>query len=154
MEAALLSGDTVFGISVDFAKCFDRIPHGVLLALVEQMGLPPEIARPVRAMYLNLRRRFKIGAVVGEAFCSTNGILAGRFGDHQPTYRSPEELANMQRQYVELGLMHRISFSDFLKVGCRTNHHHLNAASESESLCEGKRGEVIFALVDVAHSRL
>ena len=64
--------------------------------------------------------------------CSTNGILAGRFGDHNPTYRSPEELANMQRQYVELGLMHRISFSDFLKVGCRTNRHPLNAAGERE----------------------
>ena len=77
VEAALLAGDALFGISFDFAKCFDRIPHGIVLQLAEEMGLPYTILRPIGAMYRNLRRRFCVGAAVGEAFSSTNGILQG-----------------------------------------------------------------------------
>ena len=34
--------------SFDFAKCFDRIPHGIMLQLVSEMGLPPTLLRPIR----------------------------------------------------------------------------------------------------------
>ena len=66
--------------------------------------------------------------------CSTSGILAGRYGNHEPSHWPPEVLANMQRQYVELGLMHRISFSDFLKVGAV----HVGCG-EGENQCESER---------------
>ena len=77
VEAALLSGKPVFGICFDFAKCFDRIPHNILLELVERMGLAPRVLRPIRTMYRGLQRRFRVGAYVGSAFQSTNGILQG-----------------------------------------------------------------------------
>ena len=73
----MLTGDTLFGVSFDFAKCFDRIPHGIMLRLVGEMGLPTELLRPIGAMYAGLRRRFRMGAFVGQSFRSTNGILQG-----------------------------------------------------------------------------
>eukprot|EP00973_Karenia_brevis_P052342 7273917-Karenia_brevis.AAC.1 len=33
IEQQLLEGGCLYGISLDYAKCFDRIPHGILLRL-------------------------------------------------------------------------------------------------------------------------
>ena len=38
--AALLAGEDLFGVSYDYAKCFDRIPHGILLRLIDELGDP------------------------------------------------------------------------------------------------------------------
>jgi hypothetical protein len=48
--------------------------------------------------------------------CPSNNILAGRYLNHVPGNNTPEELASFQRQYVDLGLMHRVTFSDFLSA--------------------------------------
>ena len=77
MEDALLGGEPLHGLALDFAKCFDRVPQGLTLDLVEKMGLHPRIMTPLRAMYAKLRRRFKLPSGVGEAYSVTNGILQG-----------------------------------------------------------------------------
>ena len=77
IEHALLTGGSIGGVSLDYTKCFDRVPHEVMLRLVSEMGLPLLLVRPIRAMYQGLRRRFRVGASVGQAFLSTNGILQG-----------------------------------------------------------------------------
>ena len=77
MEDALLGGEPLYGLALDFAKCFDRVPQSLTLELVEKMGLHPRILTPLQAMYHNLRRRFKYSMGVGAEFMVTNGILQG-----------------------------------------------------------------------------
>ena len=80
VEKALLQGDAraLWGFTIDFAKCFDRVPHEISLALATEWGAHDRIMRPLRAAYSTLERRFKIGGVgVGEPFRCTNGILQG-----------------------------------------------------------------------------
>ena len=77
VEAALLEGKPLYGVRFDYAKCFDQVPHSILLPLVAQMGLPPRLTKPLEAMYSRLLRRFKVAGGVGEIFLATNGILQG-----------------------------------------------------------------------------
>jgi hypothetical protein len=77
VEAALLSGEGLVGVYFDYAKCFDRIPHGILMAVARATGLPEVICRPLEAMMACMRRRFRLAAGVGEAFVSSNGVLQG-----------------------------------------------------------------------------
>ena len=46
--------------------------------------------------------------------CPINGILAGRFLGKAPANTSHANRVLWQKQYVDLGLMHRVTFSDFL----------------------------------------
>ena len=48
-----------------------------MLRLVREMGLPSSVLRPISAMYKGSRRRFRVGASVGQAFRLTNGSLQG-----------------------------------------------------------------------------
>ncbi|KAJ9468171.1 RNA-directed DNA polymerase from mobile element jockey [Diplonema papillatum] len=59
-------------VALDFAQCFDRVMQGIVLSLAEEMGLD---ARILRAMYLGMKRRFKLPLGVGSEFEVTNGIL-------------------------------------------------------------------------------
>ncbi|KAJ9440356.1 RNA-directed DNA polymerase from mobile element jockey [Diplonema papillatum] len=64
-------------VALDFAKCFDRVPQGIVLRLAEEMGLDARILRPLRAMYRGMKRRFKLPLGVGSEFEVTNGTLQG-----------------------------------------------------------------------------
>ena len=81
LEKAVLSGDDtdqVWGFTIDYAKCFDRVPHEIVLSLAEEWGAHWRILGPLRAAYTAMERRFKLGDVgVGGAFRTTNGILQG-----------------------------------------------------------------------------
>eukprot|EP00660_Eupelagonema_oceanica_P019607 gene19607-biopygen16350 len=77
LEAAILNGEPLYGLSIDWAKCFDRLPQGILLRLLERMGLAERVLRPLRTMYARLRRRFRAAGGVGGEFLATNGILQG-----------------------------------------------------------------------------
>eukprot|EP00973_Karenia_brevis_P084880 11778566-Karenia_brevis.AAC.1 len=59
VERALLDGSPLYGISFDFKKCFDMVPHDVMFRLVEELGMVREILGPLRSIYCNLRRRFR-----------------------------------------------------------------------------------------------
>ena len=77
VEHATLYGEEVAGVTTDFRKCFDLIPHDILLKLVKELGLSDKILRTVTDVYRRLRRRFKFPSGVGEEFATTNGILQG-----------------------------------------------------------------------------
>eukprot|EP00662_Eupelagonemidae_sp_cell21_P057404 gene57404-biopygen32076 len=77
LENALLRGEPLYGLSLDWSKCFDRLPQGIMLRLVEELGMSPRVLGPLRAMYARLTRRFRAGGGVGSAFTATNGILQG-----------------------------------------------------------------------------
>ena len=77
VEEALLSNKPLTGAFLDYAKCFDRLPHGVLLSLAHRAGMDEMVLRPLRAIYADLERRFKVGGGIGLPFKPTNGILQG-----------------------------------------------------------------------------
>ena len=77
VEKALLAGEELVGISLDFEKAFDNLPHEVMLQIAAAMGMDPGILTALRGMYEGLKRCFKTGSHVGESFRSSNGILQG-----------------------------------------------------------------------------
>ncbi|KAJ9438362.1 Retrovirus-related Pol polyprotein from type-2 retrotransposable element R2DM [Diplonema papillatum] len=76
-ETLLDETKSLYMVALDFAKCFDRVPQGIVLSLAEEMGLDARILRPLRAMYRGMKRRFKLPLGVGSEFEVTNGILQG-----------------------------------------------------------------------------
>ena len=62
---------------LDYNKCFDRLPHGIMLKLGSAAGADERLMAPLRRIYKTMRRRFKVGGGVGEEFHTTNGILQG-----------------------------------------------------------------------------
>ena len=77
VEEALLAGEPLAGMNLDFMKAFDMLPHSILFGIAEHMGLCPRVLRPLRGIYRSLRRQFKVGGLVGPSFASSNGILQG-----------------------------------------------------------------------------
>ena len=77
VEKALLLGEPLSGISLDYSKCFDRVPVDIVFSLAEHCGFDGGVLRAMRAMYKQLRRRFSLHGSVGEEFRATNGILQG-----------------------------------------------------------------------------
>ena len=77
VEDALLSGTPLSGLMLDYSKCFDRLPHGIMLRLAAESGADDRLLAPLRRMYHGLRRRFKVAGGVGLEFRATNGILQG-----------------------------------------------------------------------------
>ena len=77
VEKALLEGEELSGLSLDFQKAFDRVPHEHVFELARAAGLPHHIVNALASCYKNLNRHFKVGAFIGEGFKSTNGILQG-----------------------------------------------------------------------------
>ncbi|KAJ9463785.1 Retrovirus-related Pol polyprotein from type-2 retrotransposable element R2DM [Diplonema papillatum] len=76
-ETLLDESKSLYMVALDFAKCFDRVPQGIVLRLAEEIGLDARILRPLRAMYRGMKRRFKLPLGVGSEFEVTNGILQG-----------------------------------------------------------------------------
>lgn len=77
IEDALLGGRPLYGLALDFSKCFDRVPRKLVLELMSELGMHEDILRPLRTMYASMTRRFKMSLGVGEEFEVTNGILQG-----------------------------------------------------------------------------
>ena len=77
IEDALLSGVPVAGVIFDYSKCFDLIPHNILTNIVWGLGMDARIAGPLRSMYRDLRRYFRVGQGIGAEFTASNGILQG-----------------------------------------------------------------------------
>jgi len=77
IEDALLQGTSLFGLSLDYGKCFDRVPAHLVLQLAERYGMSPKIVKPMQSLYARLSRRFRFGVALGAEFQSTNGIIQG-----------------------------------------------------------------------------
>lgn len=77
VELAQLRGDQLHIVGLDYVKCFDRVPQGLVLDLAHRLGLHSSVLHAMRAMYGQLQRRFKVNGCLGAAFAATNGILQG-----------------------------------------------------------------------------
>ena len=77
LELSRLKGWTLFGVNLDYVKCFDLIPQAVVLRVGQELGLEPGILRALAGMYRQLRRAFKVSGCLGSWWRATNGILQG-----------------------------------------------------------------------------
>jgi hypothetical protein len=77
VEESLLNTNDLFGLSLDYGKCFDRVPVHLVLDLALEQGMSPRLVAPLRTLYARLQRRFRVGGGLGKLFHSTNGIIQG-----------------------------------------------------------------------------
>ena len=77
LEESIVNNTNMQGLAVDLSKAFDNVPVGITFAILERLGMEQKLMNGLRAMYNQMKRRFKLGQYVGEAFVSTNGILQG-----------------------------------------------------------------------------
>ena len=77
VEKALLAGEPLAGLSLDFEKAFDNLPQDIMLQIAACMGMDEGVLKALAGMYGGLRRHFRVGSHVGAGFVSSNGILQG-----------------------------------------------------------------------------
>ena len=65
LELSRLKGWTLFGVTLDYVKCFDLIPQAVVLRVGQELGFEPGILRALAGMYRGLRRAFKVSGCLG-----------------------------------------------------------------------------------------
>ena len=76
-ELARAQGWKLAGAALDYVKCFDMVPVGIVLACAAALGFAEGPLRAIAGMYSSLRRSFKMLGCLGEPFAATNGILQG-----------------------------------------------------------------------------
>ena len=69
VESALADGSDLVGMSINWSKCFDRVPQGIAFHLAERHGLQPRVLQPLRGMFRELRRRVVMAGSRGEGIC-------------------------------------------------------------------------------------
>jgi len=77
VEQAMLNDEDFSGLVLDYAKCFDKLPHKIMLKLAKAAGAHQRLLGPLKNMYDRIRKRFKLAGGLGEEFMATNGILQG-----------------------------------------------------------------------------
>ena len=77
VELSSITGSEFHVIGLDYVKCFDRVPQGIVLAVASRLGLDLSVCRALGAMYETLQRAFKLNGCMGSFFHATNGILQG-----------------------------------------------------------------------------
>lgn len=76
VEEAHATKGRVAGILLDCEKCFDKIPHEIVLSLCEAIGMHANVLRPLQGVMAGLHKRFQLaGGGVGSRWKSTNGIV-------------------------------------------------------------------------------
>ncbi|KAJ9458234.1 hypothetical protein DIPPA_06767 [Diplonema papillatum] len=77
IEEAHLTGEPLYGLALDFRKCFDSVPIEIAFKLAGELGFNEVVLRTLRVAYASMQRHFRMGATVGEGFIPTNGIMQG-----------------------------------------------------------------------------
>lgn len=77
IEHALLTGEELHGLSLDWWKCFDSLPRGLTLELWSALGAPDHLDGAIKAFYDGEQRCFSIGKVLSEWFSSNQGYFQG-----------------------------------------------------------------------------
>ena len=74
---AEVDGDPFIGVSLDYTACFDRIDVQLGVELLQRLGLPDGIAKPLLFMYANIHRTCRVGAANSDFFQAHTGIIQG-----------------------------------------------------------------------------
>ena len=77
LECAHLTGEHIFGVAIDFKKCFDTVPINIAMCLAARLGFNGVVLSVLREAYVKMKRHFRCNGSVGEPFTPTNGIMQG-----------------------------------------------------------------------------
>ena len=77
IEEAHLTGQPLYGVALDFKKCFDTVPIDLTFCLAAELGFDGRVLRTLRAAYGSMQRHFRVSGTIGEGFLPTNGIMQG-----------------------------------------------------------------------------
>ena len=76
-EYARVHKEQLYGFTIDYAKCFDRLPIDILFRLCEEAGMDAGVIRALRCIYSQLLSMFKHTMGIGETWTALNGIMQG-----------------------------------------------------------------------------
>ena len=76
IDFAQASGEHVSGLTVDWSKCYDRLPLDTLAAVAQAAGVPSEIWQPMLAAY-RLPRLIRADGLAGPARSPCCGLAPG-----------------------------------------------------------------------------
>ena len=77
IEEALITGNALVGVHVDFKKAFDLVPRNIIFNLASRLGFSQPLLLVMKNMYSNLQRFFKLPGGHSAPFKSSCGILQG-----------------------------------------------------------------------------
>ncbi len=65
------------GLSVDLAKCFDKVPPAIAINIFVAFGLDAGVARALQGFYDDMYRRIKQGEALGGVLKSVSSVVQG-----------------------------------------------------------------------------
>lgn len=65
------------GVSYDFTKAFDLVPHDLLFAALQRRGCHWRIIRPLQHLYKHLHRVFRLRGSLSDWWDAANGLVQG-----------------------------------------------------------------------------
>ena len=74
---ATADNEPVVGVSLDYTACFDRIDVKLGLELLQRLGLPDRITKPLLYLYDHMQRTCRVGAACSDFFHASMGIIQG-----------------------------------------------------------------------------
>lgn len=77
LELLKLSDEHFSGASVDVFKCFDQIPRPIIHKIASEAGMPSRILEPYMRYIDNLKVRYQVGEMVGDANHDVTSIPQG-----------------------------------------------------------------------------
>eukprot|EP00438_Fugacium_kawagutii_P019764 Skav203654 [mRNA] locus=scaffold2755:35547:39857:+ [translate_table: standard] len=76
-ESALICNKKICGIILDIIKCYNTVPRGPLLMLLEWLGIHPLILNAFKGMMIQMYRVFEIMQSCSSGQSTTTGIIEG-----------------------------------------------------------------------------
>ena len=77
VEACCQGSTDIFGLSTDLVKAFNQLPRDPVFGVAEAIGVPSCVTLPWASFLSSVRRRFQVGAEVGEPVTSVTGFPEG-----------------------------------------------------------------------------
>ena len=74
---ATADNEPVVGVSLDYTACFDRVDVKLGLELLQRLGLPDRITKPLLYLYDHMQRTCRVGAACSDFFQASMGIIQG-----------------------------------------------------------------------------
>ena len=71
------TGGYVAGISYDFAKAFDVVPHDVMFRCLAKRGIDARVLLPLQGVYAQMKRVYRLRGSCSSLWTCANGILQG-----------------------------------------------------------------------------
>ena len=77
IERSFMEQQALSGVVIDIIKCYNTVPRGMLLKLLERLGVPSEVIQAFRGMMIQMQRFFELMQTCSDLHATTTGIIEG-----------------------------------------------------------------------------